>query len=524
MSSASDKPPGGTVAAGAPVSGGSVSRRIAVNTVSNWVTMGIQVGTNLFFLAYVLRFLDKEIFGVFRLAVSLSTVVGLCSFGMAASVLRLASETLAAKNWEGLSDILSVSRTLLTATAGLGMAILVVVAVFFLDALKVPEPAQQAAAFLVVMEGLKASLSLVGIVYHGSVRACQRYDLSNVISCGDTVLQIALVVTFFEAGWVSLFALGVGRLIPSVLSQVGIWIVMHRLLPKIRLSYRKFTRAAFSRVLSFGVWTGVKMISRTIMEEAATPIVSATLGIAAVASIAIPQLMAQFLVQVVNGLTLTLWPIAAGYAVAGQRENLGRLFRVSTRLAMIMLVPSLAVSVTHGDALICVLKPELAGTYYVMLVYLGMFFARAAAVPADHLVLASGSIRSVAVSTFAAAAVGVPLGLAAAFLTDWGIYGILVVLFTPIAIQSLVYLPYQVRKEMGVGFRTTFLGCMAWPVVGGVVPLAAGWCLVRVWPPTALWQVLLQMVMAASTYGAVAWFLILHAEERQMMLRVVRRR
>ena len=99
----------------------STSRRVAINTMSNWIAMAIQLGVNMFLLAYMLRYLDEGRFGIFRLAVTISVGVSFLSFGMAASVLRLASESIAAKDWDRLSGTLSVSRTILVIAAAVGL-------------------------------------------------------------------------------------------------------------------------------------------------------------------------------------------------------------------------------------------------------------------------------------------------------------------------------------------------------------------------------------------------------------------
>jgi hypothetical protein len=157
------------------------------------------------------------------------------------------------------------------------------------------------------------------------------------------------------------------------------------------------------------------------------------------------------------------------------------------------------------------------------LLYVGLFLARGAMLAGDHIILASGSIRSVVISQVVTVVVAVPLALGVAVWTDWGLYGVVVALFSPFAIQSLVYLPYRIRLETGVGYRETFLGCMAGPVVGGAVPLALGWLLTWAWPPSSLWLVLLQSALCVAAYWAVAWFWIFSREERELMRRVFRR-
>lgn len=502
---------------------GTSARRVAINTISNWVALGAQVGTAMFLLTYIFRYFDEEHFGIYRLAVSLSAAVSFFSFGMSASVLRLASESLAAKAWDRLSDVLSVSRTLLVLVAVVGLAVVVAISFVGLDLLKVPKDDQPGAALLIQMTGLAAALELVFAVYGGALRARQRYDLANTVLVGQVVLQAVFIVVCFEVGWVSLEVLGLGRLLMTALAMVVYVVMTRRILPQVRLSFRRFKRSVVWGVVSFSVWTGIKNATRITLEQIGVPIVSATLGVAAVAAIAVPQMLSQYLLQMAGGLTATLWPIAAQYAFQGRRESLARLYRIGTRLVMMMMVPAMAVLVTHGRPLIWALKPELVWTYNLALLYVGLFLARGAMLAGDHIILASGSIRSVVISQVLAVVAAVPLALGVAVWTKWGLYGVVVALFVPFAIQSLVYLPYRIRVETGVGYGETFLGCMAGPVAGGAVPLAVGWVLAWVWPPSSLWLVLLQSALCVAVYWAVAWFWIFSREEQDLVRRVFRR-
>jgi O-antigen/teichoic acid export membrane protein len=402
----SAEPPNLEMAPEPPAGPMSTSRRVAINTVSNWVSMGIQLGVNVFLLAYVLKYFNEEQFGIFRLAVSISIGVAFLSFGLEASVMRLASESLAARAWDRLADILSVARTLLAAAATVGLAGVVAVSVFGLGFLKVPEADRSAAALLIQLMGLATALSLVTAVYSGALRVRQRYDLANGIVVAGTLLQAAMIVACFEGGWMRLEVLGIARLASSIVMAAAAVVLARRVLPEAGPSFMRFTRKALRDILSFGLWTAVKMVTRTTVEQAAVWVASVAFGMVAVAGLAIPQLVSQYLTQIVTGLTATLWPIAAKYAIHGERENLARLYRVGTRLTMLMLVPAAIVLVTHGRFLIGFLKPELAWSYHLMLVYVGLFLARGAVIPADHIIMASGSIRQVAISQAIAAAVG----------------------------------------------------------------------------------------------------------------------
>jgi len=120
-----------------------------------------------------------------------------------------------------------------------------------------------------------------------------------------------------------------------------------------------------------------------------------------------------------------------------------------------------------------------------------------------------------------ASVMGLGLALGVASWTDWGIYGLVVALFLPMAIRSLVYLPHRMRIEAPVTWGTTIFGCVIPPMLAAVVPAGAGVFLRWIWPPGSLWAVLVQMALMSIPYAPVVWFAVLNADERGIIRRAL---
>jgi len=502
---------------------GSTSRRVAVNTVSNWGAIGIRIILNMWLFSYVYEGLGgKEAFGVYRLGVALSMTVTYLSLGMAGSVIRLASESIAARQWDRLSETMSVARTLLLAAGSVGLLLIVLVSLFLLGPLQVPADLRPEAATMLQLTAVGGAMHLMYVLYRGLLQAKQRYDLANVGLVSEGVLKVALVILAFELGWVGLEALGASMAGAAVCGLIILVVMTRRVLSQIHLSFAIMNRSAAKEVMGYGAWVTVAQASRQGLAQAGVPLVSATLGTAAAAVFSVPQMVSSYLTRIVSGLTTTLRPVATAFAVRSDHERLARLYYVGARLSLMMVVPAVAVLVTHGKPFLTHwLGPGMAEAYPVMLVYVGLIVGQQIGMSAEHLILAVGQIRGVALSRLIASLLGVGMAVAVAVWTDWGVVGAVVGLLLPVTLRGIIYLPLRVRADAPVTWTGLMARCVVPPVLAAAVPMAAGWLLIYAWSPRSLPETLLQMGISAAVYLPVAWLGILSRDERRMVRRAV---
>jgi len=218
-------------------------------------------------------------------------------------------------------------------------------------------------------------------------------------------------------------------------------------------------------------------------------------------------------------------PTATMYVVRGQRENLIRLYKGGSRLAMascalvVALFSSLGLPfLTHW------MGPEMRSAYVPLLVLLGLTYFRGAGGIAEQWILGVGRIAGLSISRVIATAGGLAAGVAIGVWTDWGLAAVVAGFFVPTALRGILHLPWIVRRDVGVPVRTTLLTCSGAPLLAALVPAAVGVGLSKVWQANSLIMVLVQMMIASCAYVPVVWYLLLSAEERSVILSVFRRK
>jgi len=509
-------------ARGGRLPGGS---RIAINTISNWVAVVGQVAVNTFLLAYVLRHFSKEEFGVYGFAASLMMAVAFLSFGMAPSLIRICATSLAREDWDRLSDGLSVARTLTWSAALAAFAGIVCLARFGLDLFNIPDAKQAMAARLMCLVGAAAACTLMAIPYRAALLARQRYELANAVVIVALFLRLGMVVAAFESGWVRLEVLGIAQALAAVLSLGGLVMLRWRILPMARISFRRFNRKALRDVVSHTFWTGLSMLSRTLRDQGAVPLVSAMsrFGVVGAGVLYLPKTASTYLLRVVSGVTRTIWPVAAQLVAEGRKGPLVRLYRVTSMLTVGIQVVALAALVTHGRLLVRYLKPEMEAWFPLFVLYVVLMVLRTGAMAGEHMLLGCGRLPHIGVSRAVVVAVGFALAAWLGWMTEAPLWVVAVALFGPGAVRGLVYIPRRIRADLGVPYRMIYVTCLLLPVAWGVVPVAVGWGLARVWPAEALWEILLQPALAALAYGVGWWFWLLGPEDRRVLRRAFRR-
>ena len=170
----------------------------------------------------------------------------------------------------------------------------------------------------------------------------QRMGVTNAISVGVSLVKVAATVFFLESGY------GVRGLIYANALVLGVFGVASIaaafvLLPSLRISVFRISRATFRRLFSFGWRTQVSRLSNLIMFETDVLVITfilRDLQLAGLYKIGIE--LANKSRQVPAVLLSALVPAVSGLDAANDEENLRRLYLKSTKYVAALAVPLLA--------------------------------------------------------------------------------------------------------------------------------------------------------------------------------------
>ncbi|MEW5925319.1 MAG: oligosaccharide flippase family protein, partial [Candidatus Zixiibacteriota bacterium] len=108
------------------------------NMFTSTTNMIVGIVISLFFTPYLISMLGKEQYGLWTLVFSLLAYIRLADAGMQQSLVRFISKSYATKEWEKLNQVISSSAYLYTYVASATFLAGFVIALFFVQHLKIP--------------------------------------------------------------------------------------------------------------------------------------------------------------------------------------------------------------------------------------------------------------------------------------------------------------------------------------------------------------------------------------------------
>ena len=257
-------------------------------------------------------------YGVWALIGSLIPFLEILELGFASATIAFVSRHLELEDDEQVARTLNTSFLVLSVLGAVAFAGVVVFAIFLPDIItSIPKSMVGQAQFLLLLLAFDMALSIPLDTFGGVLSALQRFDLLNFSLIGVTVSQAIgwIIVLWLHGG---LIALGVVTVVMSMVGQASRLIMVRRLLPWFRFSFRGFDRGLVKRFTTASSWYSVGQVADAVLTLSDVLIVGAAAGVRAAAVYAVAQRLAQLPLKVVSPRTGLLF-VKAGTLIA--RDN-----------------------------------------------------------------------------------------------------------------------------------------------------------------------------------------------------------
>lgn len=347
------------------------------NTTFNLVASIVNLGVVLVVAPVLLATLGLQGYGLWSLLWAITGSLGLLDLRTSAALTPLAATALAREEHDRVARLLTTGLTFYAALGLLEVgAALLWVRVPNLMAW-VPEPFGKEAHLAFVVAVAVFAINSVTTVFTGLLQAFQRFDLSA---------RIAMVVTVFRGTILVAVAWGGGGLRELVLAEgsvaclqwmISAWVVQ-RLLPELRVFGRP-DPSTFRELITFGGKLQIAHIAHLISLHADKLLLSAFLGLTAVAYYDLGQKIAYLMRRLPLLLISATMPVVSTMEATGDRERLWNFYLKCMRMVVFAATPLLIFTVTGAreilTAWVGIAPPEarqtvclLALGYYVYLV------------------------------------------------------------------------------------------------------------------------------------------------------------
>jgi O-antigen/teichoic acid export membrane protein len=473
---------------------------IKLNVISRWLSYAIGSIIIFFLTPFVIKKLDMEGYGIWRLAVTIVGYYGFFDIAISSSITRFVAR------YTGQNDKISLNKTIDTAMAiYLAMAALVILisAVFanlfvgFFD--KTPLQAIGEFEWLVRILGIATGLGFFGSLFSAIINAKENYVISSFIGTGLSVIKAALTVIFLMNG-LGLVGAGLAILITTVFGVVINYIVCKRIAPEVKIRIFKAERLLLKMILGYSGITMVVVIGDLMRMQIDSVVIGKMIGFEEVAIYGIAMSLISQIAGFVTAGTSVLVPRYSNLEGGGRIDELRGLF-----------VRSLTYSAFLGFGL-CALAMIWGGNFIRL--WVGDGFDRSIPVlwilslawttdlsqsPSIVILYAMNKHRYYAKITLIEGVV--KLGLALLLVKNFGIIGVALASAVPMVAIRVLLMPKYMSKLLGLSLAEYFKPFLL-PLVSSV--LVTGGCfLIGVFsnPPASNWFSL--VVYGSSTAFAL---------------------
>ncbi|HEV8356813.1 MAG TPA: polysaccharide biosynthesis C-terminal domain-containing protein [Gemmatimonadales bacterium] len=478
---------------------------MARSVLSNWVLFGFNAVVGFLLSPFVVHHLGNTQYGLWTLLGSIVGYLGLLDFGVRGAVTWHVARFVGAGDYRAVERHVAVAMRLYFIIGGAVLlgSILLAASVHRLTSIP-PELLGPARAAL-VLTGAALAVSLIAGVFGGLVIGFERFDLANGADLAIGLLRVAGVVATLSAGY-GIVALALVQLGVAIL-RGGVQFALARFVARevsIGLGYWNATAA--SGFLKFGVISTALQVGTLLAFYTDSIVISAFLPVALVAYFAIGSSLTQYMREIVSGLSFVMTPRVSALAGGGATGEVGELFLVVGRLAVLVVLPMAITLFVRGGTFIGLWMGTsyiaLSGQVLRILVLAVPFSAARQVATATVMGLArhQGLVPAVVAEGLANVAISVAL------VGPWALAGVAWGTTIPNLAVSALFLPWYLKRHLGVPPSRMATELLVRPFVA-MLPFALATVYVEhAWRPQSLAVFFLQvgLTLAAALGGVVA--------------------
>ncbi len=312
----------------------SVTRHRAILNVGTTATTAVlRALEGLFTVAYLLKVLGPENFGIWALISTMTAYLMILDLGVVGALGRLLAGCRGADDIEGFNRTLSTALTLL-----IGAGVVTLIAAFGISRIfpllfQVPDHQLADVQTALMIAGIWAALYFPTSIFDVVLWSHERFDLTNLIEMPVIALRLGLIIMLIHQGspLAHLASIGLAANVTIVLLTAACaWWVE----PRLRPIPGVLSRAALKEIYPVGIWFSALTVARSLTQQIGPTLIGYSLGNRAVATFTIARQLTTYCSTVLLSLTQIAAPRAAVLFFGRQGDEQRTLFIGGGRAAM----------------------------------------------------------------------------------------------------------------------------------------------------------------------------------------------
>lgn len=238
--------------------------QLKAGVLLSYISMGATTLISLAYTPVMLNLLGQSEYGLYQLAYTVVSYLGLLSFGFGSAFMRFYSRYKANGDEDGLARLNGMFLTIFTVIGLIALAagavLIVNVETVFKGGLT-PEEINRARVLMVLMV-FNVAVSFPASVFDSNVTARERYFFQRIVSLARSILNPLLALPLLLLGYKSIGLVVVTTVLTLGSLALNVWYCLRRL--RIRFSFHQFDKGLMKEIWAFSFFIFLNMITDQI--------------------------------------------------------------------------------------------------------------------------------------------------------------------------------------------------------------------------------------------------------------------
>jgi len=476
-------------------------RQILKNVGSSWSALAINVLVGIFLSPFILHRLGDTAYGIWILVFSVTGYYGMFDLGIRSSIIRYVSKYSATGDNDKLAHFVNTSLVTYTGIGIVCMAVTTALSALVERLFHIPPQMHEQARWLLLMTGAGVSLGFPLGVFGGMLEGLQRFYILNWTSIGSTLLRAGLIFYFLNHGY-GLITVTLLTVLMPVLSSILRGIIVFRLCP-LPLGLKYVDRDSFRHMATYGGTTFLVIVAGRLRFRTDELVLGGMLSAAAITYFSIGARIVDYAQEFVSSMAQIFVPMSSESEAQGKLDRLRKIYIAGNRVCAMLIFPITTMLILLGKHVIRIWVGAryVQDSYPVLVVLIIPYTLMLMQSASGRVLFGMGTHQSLAKVTLIEGIANLILSIALVRLVPtFGVLGDALGTAIPLSCTFLVFMPFHLRKRIGVPVKSFVRQAYALPVLLTLPLAVALWFANRYFVPKNLIQLIMEMGAASFLY------------------------
>lgn len=479
-------------------------KQILKNVGSSWSALATNVMVGIFLSPFILHRLGDTAFGIWVLIFSVTGYYGLFDLGIRSSIIRYVSKYSATDESDKLARFVNTSLVTYTCIGAASMALTALLSSYVEGWFKIPPEMHAQARLLLLMVGAAVSLGFPLGIFGGMLEGLQRFYILNWTSIGSTLLRAGLIVYFLNRGH-GLITIALITVALPILSSILRGIIAFRLCP-VPLGLRYVDRDSFRNMATYGGTTFLVIVAGRLRFKTDQLVLGGMMSAVAITYFSIGARIVDYAQEFVSSMAQIFVPMSSQSEAKGDLDRLRKIYIAGNRVCALLILPLTATLILLGKHVIRIWVGAryVPHSYPVLVVLIVPYTLMLMQSASGRVLFGIAKHQAMAKVTLIEGIANLILSIA--LVPPLGIVGDALGTAIPLACTFLLFMPFQLKKQIGVPVGNFVRQAYALPFLLNLPLVGALWLANKFFTPRNLIQLVLEIGAAFSIYGmGVLW-------------------